>query len=109
MGWYGDYNSPTDILKEAQEDSRNSTVFELLDYSFTSYGMHLWLLILNKATGKKYVTLNLIKKFGSSFSYKPMDIDCGPFYYDCPRRIVRAMDPPETESGREWLKKWGSL
>lgn len=39
------------------------------------------------------------------FGHKDMDEDCGPFYYDCPSRILDLLTPTENFYAIEWRKK----
>lgn len=39
-----------------------------------------------------------------NFAYKDMDESCGPFKYDCPKRILDLLDPTDYEYALNWRK-----
>jgi hypothetical protein len=40
-----------------------------------------------------------------NFSYKDMDETMGPYYYDCPARILSLLTPTDNEEARQWREK----
>lgn len=42
---------------------------------------------------------------GSYIAIKVMDESMGPFYYDCPRSIIKLLTPTTNENALEWRKK----
>lgn len=40
-----------------------------------------------------------------NFGYKDMDESMGPYYYDCPERILKLLTPTEHEWAKEWREK----
>lgn len=61
---------------------------------------------VNKETGERQVWAAVIKvtqtrgEFG--FCYKDMDETMGPYYYDCPAKILDLLTPTESEYANEW-------
>jgi len=42
---------------------------------------------------------------GGAYGYKAMDETVGPYYYDCPERILAALSPTENVVANEWRAK----
>lgn len=59
-------------------------------------------------SGKRYVFCGVVLTAHNSadprfnFGVKTMSEEEGPFYYDCPARILKMLSAPESENAKEW-------
>lgn len=69
-------------------------------------GNHIWQLVRIEATGKKFITLDLIAKDRKGgWGYKGMDETWGPCYYDCPLSLLDQADPIDSDYANAWREK----
>lgn len=95
MGWYGQYgsNKKTEVARVLQE-------VKPLDHSLR--GNVLYMLVQHLQYGK-FIAVYLFESMGGgSYGYKPMDENMGPYYFDCPLRLIKKADPPLTQCAAEW-------
>lgn len=74
-------------------------------------GSRVWTLLSNKSTGKKSISLTLVKGGGRGmgYGYKGLDETAHPYYYDCPLALLDQADPIDSEGANEWrakVRKW---
>lgn len=100
MGWTScnRWKTASDVRKEVV-DTCFTGKYEAVDSSYT--GVENYFLVLNKENGKHTIAVVLIRKEGGEFCYKIIDETTGPFYFNCPERILKKSD----ESG-ETATKW---
>lgn len=66
-------------------------------------GNHIWQLVRQESTGRKFITLDLIaKERNGGWGYKSMDETWGPHFYDCPLSLIEKADPPMDERAAAW-------
>ena len=101
MGWdsASNWHKPSDVSTEllAEPMAKGCT---LLDKAITSGGKHVWLAIQGP-DGQTFVAMYLIDKCGQYYGYKAMDEEMGPYFYDCPMRLLdltEAHKPTSAES-----------
>ena len=46
-----------------------------------------------------------LERYQGDWGYKPMDEDMGPYYYDCPLRLLDKCSPARTTEARAWRRK----
>ena len=70
---------------------------------FSVVGNHLWMAY--EYQGKLYLNLCLLSKSkDSGWGYKSMDESMGPFYYDCPKKLLKLV-PVACQSWRDEVAK----
>ena len=77
---------------------------EVIDGSVVKYRT-AYLACRIKSTGRVFAVVCMLDyKRGDyhNFGYKDMDEDMLPFYFDCPKRILNLLTPPETREGKAW-------
>lgn len=115
MGWSFEWHERPrkDFIKERLEgwDTDHVTA-RLIDHS--DRGARLWKVYeitwkQGERAGQTYrfISLDLIAKDkGGGWGYKDIDESMGPYYYDCPLRLLdAAMPAPEDKHGLEWRQK----
>jgi len=55
--------------------------------------------------GRVWAAIFLTSVDGSCFYYKPMDETCGPYYYDCPKLILKLLNETDNEYALNWRQK----
>ena len=111
MGWYGSCNgSYRSMVNEIQCDLNESGDYALLEMNKTCYGTHIWTLTQDRNNGTVQLSLFLCRKDAHGWMYKPMDINCNPFYYDAPQKLVDKFGlyrvqgrARVSEYGKKWL------
>lgn len=83
MGWdsASDWRSKADVVADS-----------IREYAMTEHsvvGNHLWGVVDTTSAGK-IVVLILIDGRGGNWSRKAISEDMGPYYYDCPDKVLRA-------------------
>lgn len=108
MGWTGVYMDMASTKKMILKDmdfTRSSFTSKVLAHARGNGGM--WILREIRENGKDpFVTATFVKmehKKGET-TYKEIDIDCHPYYYDCPSSWLNRIQP-QYPSGHEWLAK----
>ena len=117
MGWWGKYrcNCPQGndriaaVIEDEQKNCENEDYkWEDIDSSICGTTVYLCTRRTNKKTGEQKVyaeiCLTSYNKDGY-FMIKSMTENSGPYYYDCPKRILDRLDPPTTDYSREWRMK----
>ena len=91
------YAAVKKLLKYIGEDENGKSVYEQLPEAEQEV---FAVVFLTAVDSKDYF----------NFSYKEMDESMGPCYYDCPKSILDALSPTESEWAIEWRKKcWEKL
>lgn len=106
MGWSF---SCIDIGRDAHIDEITSQEHFAEGYTPLAHrvvGNHVWQLVRIDATGKKYITLDLIaKERKGGWGYRCMEETWGPYYYDCPLSLLDQADPTDNETAKAWREK----
>jgi hypothetical protein len=122
MGWTSftidKTDKTSDIVKKelTQLGGPNKTAFEIIDSAMvgsTFYGIQRVTRPDGSTIHFGIVVLTTRKKIDNlsndiAFSYKDMSEDCGPYYYECPIRILDKLDLLDTEPNgpaRAWRAK----
>ena len=100
MGWtYTSQQNKSDFLQEILRDchwENDSAVSSVIDHSVR--GNRLWVALRleykNGYPDCKYVVLFLLHKHKDGWGYKDMDESMGPYYYDCPLRLLQVTGDP---------------
>lgn len=81
--------------------------WEVLDSALRGTTAYFACRITNKQTGetKVFATVALTAMDKGWFAIKLMDETCGPYSYDCPKRILDLLDPPSNDWAKEWRQK----
>lgn len=111
MGWTTLKVSKTDKAVDILRREMNHGPWRLLDWQLLDYAMRgstmYWVMQYEKDGVKRAhggVTLterNTPHKLSqyNEFSYKEMGEECGPYYYDCPARLLNLLDQLEPNPG----------
>lgn len=108
MGWTGVYMDMASTKKMILKDmdfTRSSFTSKVLAHARGNGGM--WILREIRENGKDpFVTATFVKMEHSKgeTTYKEIDIDCHPYYYDCPQSWLTRIQP-QGEMGMDWLAK----
>jgi hypothetical protein len=97
MGWHGRFGSKQEAVIDVIREMGDA----LVDHSVV--GNHLWTLFRTE-DGRLAIGLDLLKRGGNDWWVKSMDETMGPYYYDCPMRLIRAASPPVSETAATWRK-----
>lgn len=96
-----EWKSPADVRAAINQE----THLRLLDQAATNRGLHLWSLY-ETPKGERFIQLDLIEKApDGSYGYKDIDESMGPFYHDCPLRLLRAAGPTTSKTAQEWRNR----
>lgn len=63
---------------------------------------------INKETGEEFITCDVVltsTRDGYWFGYKDMNETMNPYYYSCPKSILKMLTPTDNEYALEWRKK----
>ena len=103
MGWTFVYGfDKQDMVKELLTETETAKV---IDHSLR--GSRLWVALSVGKEGDRnpVIALFLLAKDGYSYGYKDMDETCGPFYYDCPLKLLKAAPDSSKFANAEWRAK----
>lgn len=90
MGMFFGYSSKESIIKELLEDA--------IDHSLRGnvlYSAH------KNAKGEVFIRVDLLKYEGGDYGYKPLSEQEHPYYYDCPKRILKLSTVPDDSGWRK--------
>lgn len=65
----------------------------------------LYAAIKDKTTGEIFAIIYLIDLSKGDFGYKAMDKTIHPYYYNCPERIFKLLNPTTSEYANQWRAK----
>ncbi|GEM_PF-389557 len=96
MGWLFGHETKQEVIDEVTrswEPLDRPYFRKVVDKSLV--GSHLWVVWgrFDKATGiedeaERFLILYLLRKSGGRWGYKDIDEAAGPFYYNCPKRLL---------------------
>ena len=103
MGWltFPMYQPVKEWFKESWERNEN---IEVLDVAIVKY-RELYAAIKNKKTDEVFAVIYLLTyspKSHYNFGYKDMNETMGPFYHNCPERILKLLTPTDNETANRW-------
>lgn len=111
MGWTTYWAPATtktaDLVIKELTCSNEVRTWEVLDHAMRGsvfYGLVKVTTIADGST-RYYGAVWLTSRRGGEFGYKDMSEDCGPYYYDCPKRILDKLDalaPNPGQGAVEW-------
>lgn len=81
-----------------------------LDHSLR--GQKLWTLweyTNNNGEVMKTITLDLISLQGHYWSNKTIDIDMGPYHFNCPKKFVKALSESDWNKHNACAKNWAKM
>jgi hypothetical protein len=118
MGWYGTYERVAQtteaVKKHLVGEGYRIVDGALIGNARSGYAFYAAVTGNNKETGNRDFTFGMVflcEFKGNEFAYKPMDEFMGPFYYDCPKKILQLLSPlnelPDFkyESQYDWRRK----
>ena len=102
MGWSYSYGA------HEKNDIKNMILGDLRDGGYTvikhsTVGSHFWLAVSRERVS--FVLLCLLGKSDGVWGYKDMTEDMGPYFYDCPQSIIKAVGPTANPRAQEWRAK----
>ena len=105
MGWLIGWRSKEDLVQHLlRQDGGNCDV---IDHSLR--GNNLWMLCKRKDDGFRFIVLCRLQycrgsgPYGRDWGYKDIDESMGPFYYDCPERLLAQSDDT-SDYGTAWRR-----
>ncbi len=106
MGWlFTNGASKAQVVREILDSNQGSRL-TILDKALV--GNNLWI-AYETPEGKKFIALYLLSgRGGEGYGYKDMDETMGPYYYDCPLRLLKVAPYNNTflnVSSFEWREK----
>jgi hypothetical protein len=104
MGWYYTYGIRTarDMKDSILRDIGNGrTVLASGGSGREFYVAYLC------ANGERAIELFLIEQSDGEYGYKPISEDMGPYYYNCPEKVIKAAGEcsPERKTASDWRIK----
>jgi hypothetical protein len=99
MGWLFSYE--WDSPRAIQESLNRQRRLPIVAQAATLAGKHLWT-VYQMPDGRRFISLDLIKHNNGRWGYKDMNEDMGPFYYDCPLKLLDVAGAPPTEDAAKW-------
>ena len=76
-----------------------STCEDVITYSIVSGCAYI---LYGKKSRLKGIEVWKLTRHDGCPGYKPMSEEMGPYYHDCPKRILDAADPTTNETANEW-------
>ena len=100
MGWtsyYRDDNeSDAEHIQRQVLGSRNEIV------ESATVGTTFYAAVRVKETGETFGLVVLQERADGEYAYKAMGEDEGPYYFDCPVRVLDALTPTDNETANGW-------
>lgn len=98
MGWFYGYETRKQLTDDLLKVT--NTGYKMIAKACTSN--RLWVVYENPE-GYRYITLFLLSKRDGNYGYKPMDEHMGPYYYDCPLKLLEIAEPQQPHTmGKFW-------
>lgn len=101
MGWTSIKHSG-DILEDLKKTMIGNN-FELLQHSIKSNAVYT--AIKNKTTDNIFACVFLYSIKNGEIQFKDVCESEGPFYYDCPKKIIKILSPTDNENALDWRKR----
>ena len=115
MGWSGPYvgkNPSSDVVNSFADQQLESPEFTIFDRSGWIGNHRYYLCELNHGVERDnptrmFVTVLLKEMRQGYLMFKGMDDSVGPFYYDCPIRLMNGVEqyPPRNELSANWRER----
>lgn len=118
MGWTETYYYTKLSHKERRQEldklftwESESKTYKVLRSSIVSNTYYAAVEMIEKESGSRDVwgTVCLMSErkegYGYWYGYKYMSEDMGPYYYDCPIKILDLLTPTDNEQANEWRKR----
>lgn len=110
MGTYGIPFDKGDSIRDAltrelehDNERSSSKVLRMYIKDFSvAYCVMRWQSKRSITDIRTYPLICSLERFDGYLYYKPMEEDCGPYYYDMPLQYLELCDPPESERAKEW-------
>jgi len=110
MGWLflHECRTKADVRDHLLKDlSRSDERAERRVLKHCTVGNHLWLAFECVPTDPankpiRVVILALLAKDQGRWGYKDMDETMGPYYFDCPKSVIKAAGPTDNEHALKW-------
>ena len=106
MGWFGIHMDKP--LKEWVYDINNDK-YEVLDYTLVNLKV-IYCAVREKSTNKVHCQTYLVHwtpKDYNNFTYKPISEFCGPYTYECPKKIFDLLTPlTDEDDPNGWARNW---
>lgn len=107
MGWTSEYvrfkSKDTARIREHFECQWNNENFQIIDFS--RVGNTLYMAIEHIPKGNVFAMVVRISFEGRLFYWKDMEESMGPYYHDCPLRILKKLSPTDNTYALEWRKR----
>jgi hypothetical protein len=105
MGWDNYHRPAGETDRDHLQREVCGTRYTIIDSAtkgFTFYGA-----VRDDETGEVWALIVLQRRTRGHYNYsrKVMDETVGPFYYDCPTRILDILTPTDNERANEWRAK----
>ena len=114
MGWTSSHRSSAQSVKDYLADEINqagkTTSFKVLDIAIVKRNTaYLAVEKTDRDSGKSDVfAMVILIRYGRdhfNITTKEMSEDMGPFYYDCPARVLDMLTPTNNTESRMWREK----
>jgi hypothetical protein len=116
MGWMFEHNTGSMKVKEYAQTLLNGwendkAKVTVVDHSLR--GQHLWVAlertIKEQNRSHRFIVLYLLEKHDGMWGYKDLDETMHPYFYDCPKRLLKSAPyDPEFDS-HDGAKKWREI
>lgn len=104
MGWDYQSGQPSNIEQYFKNQWERSGRHEVLDIELVKK-KELYAAIKDKTTGEIFAIIYLVDLSKGDFGYKAMDETVHPYYYNCPERIFKLLNPTTSEYANQWRAK----
>ena len=101
MGTFYGYNND-------KQEEVNSIINNAYTIDHALRGNQLWTVEEHPKTGVRHLTLYKLTKSEGYWGYKPMSVQCHPYYYNCPERLVikATVEIMSHQYSKDWLSAW---
>lgn len=99
MGWLFSYE--WESAKDVRESLNRERSLPRIAQAATNLGRHLWT-VYELPDGKRFINLDLIERQGGEWGYKDFDESEGPFYHDCPLKLLNVAGETTNETAARW-------
>ena len=99
MGTYGHPGTKKELIEYLNKNYAEG--YTLLKKRLV--GNHLWHQVKD-SKGNVFISLSLLSQEDGYAYYKPMTEDMHPFYYDCPKSLLKGLTEPRNEDSANWRK-----
>ena len=105
MGWL--FNSGCHTRQNIVDDllgMYSTNDWRVMAHGSTAYGRRLWMCVQHPESnrGKSFILLCLLGVNDGYWGYKDVDESMGPYYYDCPAKVLKVADDATSKYAKEW-------